>query len=46
MHDHFTLYEDGEISRTATGDAPLPRIIGCPVTLVPQPARLMIVTGS
>jgi len=34
----------GEISRTATGDAPLPRI-GCPVALVPQPAMLIIVAG-
>ena len=32
----------GEIRRTATGDAPLPRI-GDPVTLVPHPAMLMIV---
>src|ERR1035437_517955 len=39
MHDHSTLY--GEISRTATGDAPLPRIIGVPVASVPQPTRLM-----
>src|SRR5229473_7852256 len=31
----------GEISRTATGDAPLPRI-GCPAAS-PQPARLMMV---
>jgi hypothetical protein len=33
----------GEISRTATGDAPLPRI-GCPLP-VPQPAMLMIIAG-
>src|ERR1019366_10237907 len=37
------FYEDGEISRTATGDAPLPRIIGVPVDWVPQPTRLMTV---
>jgi len=30
----------GEISRTATGDAPLPRI-GVAVQPVPQPAKLM-----
>src|ERR1039458_1683972 len=32
----------GEISRTATGDGPLPRI-GVPAALVPQPAMLMTV---
>src|ERR1700674_3186787 len=32
----------GEISRTATGDAPLQRI-GCPVAPAPQPVMLMTV---
>ena len=35
-------YGDGEISRTVTGDAPLPRI-GVPVQPVAQPAMLMTV---
>jgi hypothetical protein len=38
--DSCVNYEDGEISRTVTGDAPLPRI-GVAVQPVPQPVMLM-----
>ena len=41
-HHKLDVSGYGEIRRTATGDAPLPRI-GCPAAPVPQPAMLMII---
>jgi len=40
----LTTSYGGEISRTATGDAPLPRI-GVAVQPVPQPAKLITVVS-